>query len=175
MNPDPLPSLPPETIIELAEQLNGPPAEPPILAPEVKKPVARAKKVATNFMSFAALKKYGEVKAQLKAVRNDNDKFYYEKLAPYKHANEIPSKEESARIWPLLQIGLVPDGPSAAPKQDTALLLELSVYKQRFGTDEFHRILGLNGFESIEDFMVNANGLQADTLLWDLKDRSRPQ
>jgi hypothetical protein len=161
----------PEVLTELADQLNGPPAEPPLLAPPVKKPPRKT--TPKNEMTEAAKAKWRQAKMQLRAVTGD-DKAYYEALGPYKHCTEIATKEEAASIWKALQAALAPPSPPATPKQDTALLLELSVYQKRFGDEEFARILGAHGFTSVDDFMVNANGLQTDTLLWDFKDRSRP-
>jgi hypothetical protein len=169
------PAVSKETISELADQLNGPPAEPPLLAPPVKKPPRKT--TPKNEMTEAAKAKWRQAKMQLRAVTGD-DKAYYGALAPYKHCTEIATKEEATAIWKALQAALAPPSPrevKLGQKGDTALLLELSVYKQRFGDEEFARILGLNGFTSVDDFMVNANGIQTDTLLWDFKDRSRPQ
>jgi phage recombination protein Bet len=188
------PTVSKETIIELADQLNGPaqtnierptiagnfgpePPEndPPPRAMPVKKPPRKA--VPKNEMTEAAKAKWRQAKMQLRAVTGD-DKAYYAALAPYKHCTEIPTKGEAQAIWSALQTALMPPSPREVKldqKGDTALLLELSVYKQRFGDEEFARILGAHGFTSVDDFMVNANGIQTDTLLWDLKDRSRPQ
>jgi hypothetical protein len=174
-----------ETIIELADQLNGPPERrmemacsmvdnSTMEAPPVKKPARKA--TPKNEMTEAAKVKWRQAKMQLRAVTGD-DKEYYRILSPFKHCTEITDKSDAANIWRLLQAALAPPSPPATPAKasDTALLLELSVYQKRFGDEEFSRILGLNGFTSVDDFMVNANGLQTDTLLWDLKDRSRPQ
>jgi hypothetical protein len=159
----------------LADQLNGPRAEPPLLAPPVKKPPRKT--TPKNEMTEAAKAKWRHAKMQLRAVTGD-DKAYYAALAPYKHCTEVPTKEEATAIWKALQAALAPPSPREVKldqKGDTALLLELSVYQKRFGDEEFARILGAHGFTSVDDFMVNANGIQTDTLLWDLKDRSRPQ
>ncbi len=148
--------------------------EPPILAPPAKKPPRKT--TPKNQMTEAAKMKWRQAKMQLRAVTGD-DKAYYGALAPYKHCTEIATKEEATAIWKALQAALAPPSPREVKldqKGDTALLLELSVYRQRFGDEEFARILGAHGFTSVDDFMVNANGLQTDTLLWDFKDRSRP-
>jgi len=121
--------LAPSTIIELADSLDQPP-EPPLLAPDVRKPpkssaVDYAMREAAKrdeaeqaikpigvpsetrkrgSISFAALKQWGEIKKEILALTGTTD-LYYEalKAGGYQHANEIRTPEDAAKIWKALK------------------------------------------------------------------------
>ncbi len=170
----------PATIIELANSLDEPAEpmggwqgaakqdpemdDPPLMAPDAKRPPKKEK--PQRFISEAAEKRYLQAKFQLRAVRQDKDKFYYDALKPYKHCTEIPTKQESERIWKILQSGLVPDGPeSFTSKQDKALLLELEAHALRIGPYATKAALEHHGLQSIEEvltFSGDFDGLMAE-------------
>ncbi len=151
--------LSPATIIELADSLEQPP-EPP-LAPEVKKP---PKKAVSN-MTETAKKRWLQAKLQLRAVRDDKDKFYYAAIAPYKHCTEIPTKEEAEAIWKVLQSGLVPNSSAA----DKALLLEVETHALRIGAMATHAALARRGLQSVEEVLTLTDSAEVDALLTELR------
>ncbi len=153
--------LAPAVVIELANSLDQAP-EPPLMAPDVKKP---PKKVQT-YMSESAKLKWRQAKLQLNAVRKDNDKFYYDAIAPYKHCTHIPTKEEADMRWKILQSGLAPEGP---PKHDLTLEEELRRYERE--NPKFIDKLGAHGFESVADVIERANGTQTGLLLSELRQK----
>ncbi len=173
-------TVPPAVVIELANSLDQAPelkgpmdvrqgttvanerAEPPLMAPDVKKPPKKAQ----TYMSESAKLKWKQAKLQLNAVRKDNDKFYYDAIAPYKHCTHIPTKEEADMRWKILQSGLTPQGP---PKHDFTLEEELHRHKR--DNPRFIETLGAHGFESVADVIERANGTQTGLLLSELRQK----
>ncbi len=156
-------NLSPSTIIELANSLDQA-TEPPLMAPDVKKPPKKEK--PQTYMSEPAKLKWKQAKMQLNAVRKDNDKFYYDAIAPYKHCTHIPTKEEADMRWKILQSGLAPAEP---PKHDLTLEQELRRYERE--NPKFIDKLGAHGFESVADVIERANGTQTGLLLSELRQK----
>ncbi len=154
-------TTPAATIIELADSLGQTP-EPPLMAPDVRKP---PKKAVSN-MTDAAKKRWLQAKLQLRAVRDDKDKFYYAAIAPYKHCTEIPTKEEAEAIWKVLQSGLAPNSSAA----DKALLLEVEAHQLRIGPYATQAALDRRGLRSIEEVLTIPNGDELDAFLRELRE-----
>lgn len=152
----------PATIIELADSLDVPP-EPPLLAPEVRKPPKKEK--PPSAMTETAKKRWLQAKMQLRAVTG-SDKYYYTCIYPNKHCTEIATPEEARRIWALLQAGLIPQGPSAA---DKALKLEVETHALRIGALATQAALGRRGLQSVDE-VLTLGGDELDALLRELRE-----
>ncbi len=153
------PVIAPATYVELADSLEQP--EPPPMVPDVKKP---PKKAVSN-MTETAKKRWLQAKLQLRAVRDDKDKFYYAAIAPYKHCTEIPTKEEAEAIWKVLQSGLVPNSSAA----DKALLLEVETHALRIGAMATQAALARRGLQSVEEVLTLTDSAEVDALLTELR------
>ncbi len=159
------PTVPAATIIELANSLDqAPTAEQVVESEEAKHSTRPKKEKPQTYMSETAKLKWKQAKLQLRAVRQDNDKFYYDAIAPYKHCTHIPTKEEADMRWKILQSGLAPAEP---PKHDLTLEQELRRYERE--NPRFIDKLGAHGFESVADVIERANGTQTGLLLSELR------
>ncbi len=168
-DPDATGAIKPATIIELADSLDSSTVgDVPVRgsSPSPKTEGGGKSKKPPSNMTDAAKKRWLQAKLQLRAVRDDKDKFYYASIAPYKHCTEIPTKEEAEAIWKVLQSGLAPEGP---PKHDLTLEQELQRYERE--NPRFIDKLGAHGFESIADVIERANGTQTGLLLSELRQK----
>jgi hypothetical protein len=168
-------TTPAATIMELADSLDQTP-EPPLMAPDVKKPPKSSayemreaakreeveqvlKPVGTpketrkrGAISFTALKQWGEIKKEILKLTGTTD-LYYEalKAGGYAHADEIKTQDDAAKIWKALKAITAELG---AQKQDKALLLELETQTQRIGQNAMDYALQAHGLRSIKDVLA---------------------
>lgn len=116
-------------------------------------------------ISYKALEAFSAMKKILKEASDGTDTLYYECLqaAGVGHADELSTKAGKEVYKTMLAI-------QNRLKQDKALKLEVETHALRIGASELARILGVNGFSDVEEFLANANGVQVDGLLRDLRE-----
>ena len=139
-------------VMEAAEILDQPPT-----------PKAERKRGA---ISFKALKAWGEAKKAILAATGTTDLYYAAlRSAGYEHADEIRTEEEAKTIWKDIKAVIK---RFTAEKQDGILSTELQKHALRLGDQRFMEILGSNGFETVDEFLNNANGVQTQAFLSEL-------
>jgi len=154
------PATPAATIIELANQLDGPDdpgyeeraAKRRDEAAQALKGDGKPKETRKRgAISFAALKQWGEIKKEILTLTGTTD-LYYEalKAGGYHHADEIKTLDDAAKIWKALKAITAELAPK---KQDKALLLELETQTQRIGQNAMDYALQAHGLKSISDVL----------------------
>lgn len=185
-------AVPPATIIELADSLDQPP-EPPLMAPDVRKPPSKSSAYELReaakrdeaieiisaadakiqrkrgSISFAALKQWGEIKKEILALTGTTD-LYYEalKAGGYSHADEIRTPQDAAKIWKALKAITAELSQSKKSKADEALLLEAQTHALRIGPYATKAVLERKGLQSIDE-ILNLGGDDLTDLLKELK------
>lgn len=182
-------AVPASTYVELANSLDQP-QEPPLMAPDVKKPpkssayemreAAKQQEAAEALkgdgapketrkrgaISFTALKWWGAMKSEIKDLTGTTE-LYYKRLDEYgfKHADEIATKEQALAIGNNLKADVAELKRS---KDDKALLLEAQTHALRIGPTFTKQILEKKGLLSVED-ILNLSGDDLTDLLQELK------
>lgn len=153
----------PETIRELSDELDKPST---IKTIEIRKAAQDAEaeeamkgaekpKRKKGRISFEALRKWGELKDELRKLTG-TDTVYYSALKAkgYGHADEIATEADAAAIWKVLGAEV------NRLKQDAELTQLLAVSSEAIGARAFADLLGLHGCLTIEDVL----GLASDPL-----------
>ncbi len=138
-------------ILEANEVLEQPPAE---------KPTRKR-----GDITYKALESFTAMKKMLKDASDGTDTLYYDclKAAGVEHADELSTAKGKEVYKSMLAI-------QNRLKQDAALKLEVETHALRIGASRFSEVLGANGFEHLDDFMTNANGVQVNGVLKALKE-----
>jgi phage recombination protein Bet len=128
-------------------------------APPVKKPASKAR----GFISFEGLKKWGELKTELRKLTG-TDSIYYAALKSkgYDHANEIANEKDTKAIW----TALASERTRLKGEAELKGILEQS--RERLGGGRFLEVLGANGCEQLSD-ALELGGTPLSTLLAELK------
>lgn len=139
-------------VMEAAEILEQPPA-----------PKAERKR---GDISFAALKKFKEMKAALREA-SGTDATYYQLLsvAGVEHADSL-NTVEGREVYKAMTKALK---TFSAAKQTQTLEQQLEHHKANMTDGDFMRCLGVHGFENIAQVVESATGTQLDGLLRDLR------
>jgi hypothetical protein len=117
------------------------------VADAVKSPsTTKAKKGA---ISFDALKKWGDLKKEVRSVMG-NEELYYSALSAYsyKHSNEIANEDDARAIWKLIGAGL------NKAKQDADLLTTLQEAGTVLGVETFDKICTKHAIGGIDEIMA---------------------
>ena len=136
-------------VMEAADILEQPPA-----------PKAKRKR---GDISFAALKKFKEMKAALREA-SGTDATYYQLLG-VDHADAL-NTVEGREVYKAMIKALK---TFTAAKQTQTLEQQLEHHKANMAEGDFVRCLGVHGFENIAQVIESANGTQLDALLRDLR------
>jgi phage recombination protein Bet len=149
------PPVAPQTIRELADELDKPPqgiktiemrhAKEVAEADQALKEVAKKPARKRGGITFDVLKYFGEIKTLLRETTGD-DGVYYQTLRAngYDHADAIKDNDQAREIYRAL--GQL----HKRATEDKKLRIELELAKEHFG-DRFMQVLGWAGCESVDD------------------------
>lgn len=116
-----------------------------------------------GIISYAGLKKWGELKAELRQL-SGTDAIYYAALKAKgcDHANQIANDKDVKEIWKVLS------SERTKLKGESELKVTLNACLERLGGVRYLEILGANGCVSNAD-VLQLGGTPLDTLLSELK------
>jgi hypothetical protein len=136
-------------------------AETDAVLKEVAKPPAKRKRGA---ISFTALKKWGELKLELRALTGTDNTYYAALQAKgYSHADEINSETDAISLWRVL------GNERNRLKQEKENMDVLAHAAEVIGQRAFSDCLGVHGAESLQD-ALNLSGDAWAALLAELKE-----